>query len=77
MAEKSEWKLLVSTSDESEAYLVKGRLESEGIGCRLEVKERLPGETVGGRDRKFLVHVPVGDFEASQQTLEEELGEEY
>lgn len=76
MAEKTNWKLLVATSDESEAALVRGQLESEGIECRLEVKERLPGETGSGRAREFLVQVPFSKFEASQQVLEEELAEE-
>ena len=76
MAEKTSWKLLVATSDESEAVLVKGRLESEGIGCLLEVNERLPGETSGGRAREFLVQVAVSEFEVSQQILEEELADE-
>ncbi len=75
MAGKTSWKLLVATSDESEANLVKGRLESEGIGCLLEVKNRLPGETRGGRGREFLVQVAVSEFEVSQQVLEEELEE--
>ena len=72
MAEKTSWKLLIATSDESEAILVKGHLESEGIGCRLEVKERLPGETGSGRAREFLVQVDVEQFELSQQIMEEE-----
>ncbi len=76
MAEKTSWKLLVATSDESEAVLVKGRLESEGIACLLEVKERLPGETGGGRAREFLVQVDVSEFETSQQIMEEELADE-
>ncbi len=76
MAEKTSWKLLVATSDESEAVLVKGRLESEGIECLLEVKERLPEETVGGLTREFLVQVDVSEFETSQQIMEEELADE-
>ena len=76
MAEKTSWKLLVATSDESEAVLVKGHLESEGIGCRLEVKEKLPGETVGGRAREFLIQVDVDQFELSQQIMDEELADD-
>lgn len=76
MAEKTSWKLLVATSDESEAVLVKGRLESEGIGCLLEVNERLPGETSGGRAREFLIQVDVDQFELSQQIMDEELADD-
>ncbi|MDT8396148.1 MAG: DUF2007 domain-containing protein [bacterium] len=76
MPEKTRWKLLVATSDESEAYLVKGRLESEGIECLVEVKDRLPVETQGGRAREFLVQVAVSEFEASQQILDEDMDEE-
>lgn len=65
------WKLLVTTPDESEVYLLKSRLESEGINCRIEVLSRFPEKSHTGRSREYRAYVPVGEFEASQQVIEE------
>lgn len=77
--EKSErWKLLLATSDESEAYLVKSRLEGEGIPCKIEAAQPYPGAEHGGRTKEVSVFVPLVDFEASLQVLEEkDLEEEF
>jgi hypothetical protein len=77
MAETVKWKLLMATSDESEAYLLKNRLESEGILCRVQTSRIYPGNSHGGRTKEFKVFVPVAEFEASQQALEySEMGED-
>jgi nitrogenase subunit NifH len=75
--EKGErWKLLLATSDESEAYLVKSRLEGEGIACKIEAGLPYPGVGHGGRSKEVSVYVALEDFEASQQALEEKDSEE-
>ncbi len=70
MTDNAEWKLLIATSDEPEAFLLKNRLESEGIPCRLQVQDGFPGVSHGGKTREIQVYVPVVEFEASQQALE-------
>ncbi len=76
MVEDVSWKLLIATSDEPEASLLKNRLESEGILCRLLVRNVYPGASHGGRTREIQVYVPTADFEASQLVLElEEIDE--
>ncbi len=76
MVKSESWKLLLATSDESEAYLVKSRLEGEGIPCKIEASQPYPGVDHGGRSKKVSVYVTLKDFEASLQALEEEDSEE-
>jgi hypothetical protein len=76
MAKDERWKLLLATSDESEAYLVKSRLEVEGIPCRIEAAQPYPGVDRGGRTKKVSVSVTLEDFEASLLALEEKDSEE-
>lgn len=73
MTETGKWKLLLATPDESEVYLLKRRLESEGIVCRVESQNRYPEKSHAGRSREFRAYVPVSAFEASQQVLEEDV----
>jgi hypothetical protein len=76
MTKPTEWKLLIATSDESEAYLLKHRLVSEGIQCRVRAENTFPGVPHGGRTKEIQVYVPVTEFEASQLVIEStELGE--
>ena len=70
MIKADEWKLLIATSDESEAHLLRNRLASEGIRCKLMADPSYPGYAHGGRTREIQVFVPVGEFEASQQVVE-------
>ena len=72
MTESGNWKLLIATPDEAEVYLLKSRLESEGISCRIEALSSYPDKSHAGRSREFRAYVPVGEFEASQQVLEED-----
>ena len=72
MTETGKWKLLIATPDEAEVYLLKSRLESEGISCRIEVQNRYPDKSHVGRSREFSAYVPVSEFETSQQVLEED-----
>jgi len=72
MAETGKWKLLMATPDEAEVYLLKSRLESEGIHCRVEALSRYPDESDAGRSREFRAYVPVNEFETSQQVMEED-----
>jgi hypothetical protein len=72
MAETGNWKLLISTPDEAEVYLLKSRLEGEGISCRVEALSRYPEKSHVGRSREFRAYVPVGEFETSLQVLEED-----
>lgn len=72
MTEKDRWKLLMATPDEAEVYLLKSRLESEGIRCRIEALNKYPEKSPTGRSREYKAYVPVGEFEASQQVLEED-----
>ncbi len=72
MTEAGKWKLLIATPDEAEVNLLKGRLESEGISCRVETQNRYPDKSHVGRSREIRAYVPVDDFEASQQVLEED-----
>lgn len=70
------WKLLVSTPDEAEAFAVKSRLEAEGVACRLESVGDFPSSGGDGKARRLKVLVPVGEFEASLQVMEEDLEED-
>jgi len=76
MVNGERWKLLLATSDESEAYLVKSRLDGEGIACRIEASQPYPGTEHGGRTKEVSVFVPLMDFEASLLALEEKDSEE-
>lgn len=77
MTKPTRWKLLVATSDETEAHLLKHRLSSEGIPCRIEAESTYPGVPHGGRSREVQVYVPVTEFETSQQVIENtDFGEE-
>jgi len=77
MIETGKWKLLIATPDEAEVNLLKSKLESDGIVCRIEAENRYPDKSHVGRSREFRAYVPVDEFEASQQALEEdELDEE-
>jgi hypothetical protein len=76
MVKGERWKLLVATSDESEAYLVKSRLEGEGIPCKIEASQPYPGVDHGGRSKEVSVYVALKDFEASLHALEEKDSEE-
>jgi hypothetical protein len=70
MTTSAGWKLLLATSDEPEAFLLKNRLESEGITCRLQISDSYPGVSHGGRTREIQVYVPDSEFEVSQQAME-------
>jgi len=72
MAGTGNWKLLIATPDEAEVYLLKSRLEGEGISCRVEALSRYPDKSHAGRSREFKAYVPVGEFETSLQVLEED-----
>ena len=72
MTGTEDWKLLIATPDEAEVNLLKGRLESEGISCRVDEESRYPGQSHAGRSREFRVYVPVGEFEASLMVLEDD-----
>jgi hypothetical protein len=76
MTKTIQWKLLVATSDESEAYLLKHRLESEGISCRLQTNNVYPGVPHGGRTKELHVFVPVTEFESSLHVMEQSEMEE-
>ncbi len=76
MAESGNWKLLIATTDEAEVFLLKSRLESEGINCRIETQNRYPENSQAGRSPEYRAYVSFRDFEASQQVLEEEDREE-
>lgn len=77
MSKPAKWKLLIATSDESEAYLLKHRLVSEGIQCLVQAENTYPGVPHGGRTREIQVYVPITEFEASQLVIETtELGED-
>lgn len=73
MKKDTQWKMLIATAEETEAEILKNRLESEGIRCRLEVRRVFPGTSHGGKTGGVEVYVPLEDFEASQQIVE--LGE--
>ena len=72
MTGTGDWKLLIATPDEAEVNLLKGRLESEGISCRVDEENRYPDQSHAGRFREFRVYVPVGEFEASLMVLEDD-----
>ena len=72
MTQKGNWKLLMTTPDEAEVYLLKSRLESEGVNCRVEALDTFPEKSQSGRSGKFRAYVPVTQFEISQQILEED-----
>lgn len=77
MTKASDWKLLIATSDASEAQLLRHRLISEGIQCKVEEENQYPGVSHGGRTREIRVYVQVTEFESSQQVIEGgELGED-
>lgn len=76
MTETGKWKLIMASPDESEVYLLKSRLESEGISCRIETQNRYPEKSQTGRSREYRAYVPVGEFESSQQVMEEDNLEE-
>jgi hypothetical protein len=70
MTKTNEWKLLIATSDETEAHLLRNRLVSEGIQCRIQEESTYPGVSHGGRTREVQVYVPITEFEASQLVIE-------
>jgi len=72
MTGTGDWKLLMATPDEAEVNLLKGRLESEGINCRVDVQDKYPDQSHVGRSREFRAYVPVGEFEASLLVLEDD-----
>ena len=72
MTGTGDWKLLIATPDEAEVYLLKSRLESEGISCRVDVEDRYPDKSHVGRSREFRAYVPFGEFEASLMVLEDD-----
>jgi hypothetical protein len=72
MTGTGDWKLLIATPDEAEVSLLKSRLESEGISCRVDVQDRYPDKSHVGRSREFMAYVPFGEFEASLQVLEDD-----
>ncbi len=72
MTGTGKWKLMIATPDEAEVYLLKSRLESEGISCRVETQNRYPDKSHVGRSREFRAYVPIDDFEASQQVFDED-----
>jgi len=76
MTETGQWKLLMASPDEAEVYLLKSRLESEGISCRIEARSGYPERSHVGRSREFRAYVPVSEFENSQQVLDEDQLEE-
>ena len=76
MTETGKWKLIMASPDEAEVYLLKSRLESEGISCRIEAQSRYPEKSQTGRSREYRAYVPVNEFENSQQVLEEDNLEE-
>ncbi len=71
-----QWKLLVVTPEESEAHLLKSRLEGEGIQCRLDSFKAFPAMSSTGLGREFKLYVPLADFEACQEVLGEQDSEE-
>lgn len=76
MTETGKWKLLMASPDEAEVYLLKSRLESEGLSCRVEALDSYPERSHAGRSREFRAYVPVGEFEVSQQVFEDDELEE-
>jgi len=72
MTETGKWKLLMASPDEAEVYLLKSRLESEGLICRVEALKRYPEKSHAGRSREFRAYVPVEEFETSLQVFEED-----
>jgi len=77
MGEDGKWKLLITTRDEAEITFLKSRLESEGITCRVEALGGYPERSHTGRSKEYRAYVPLGEFEVSQQVLEEgEMAEE-
>ena len=70
MTGQTKWKLLIVTADESEAVLMKARLEGEGIRCHFKVKKEFAGASHGGKSGEVEVYVPLEEFEASQQIVE-------
>ncbi len=70
------WKLLMSTSDESEANLTRSRLEAEGIQCKMQIISSFPGEEHRGGGRDIQIFVRLESFELSQQVLEENAEED-
>ncbi len=71
-----QWKLLIATADGDEVHLLKGKLESEGIQCRIETRKEYPGSPNPGRPVEFRAYVPVSEFESSLQVLEDEEADE-
>jgi hypothetical protein len=72
MTETGKWKLLMASPDEAEVYLLKSRLESEGLVCRVEELSRYPEKSPTGKSREYRAYVPLGEFETSQQVFEED-----
>jgi hypothetical protein len=76
MTETGKWKLLMASPDEAEVYLLKSRLESEGLACRVEALNRYPEKSPTGKSKEYRAYVPVGEFETSLQIFEEDELEE-
>jgi len=76
MVRADNWKLLMSTSDESEANLTRSRLEAEGIQCKILVMNSFPGEEHRGSGKDIQILVKLESFELSIQVLEENAEED-
>lgn len=66
-----QWRELVTVSDDAEARLIEGRLESEGIECQIEslvfTQEPVQFGLLGG----VRVHVLAHDFDRAARLLDE------
>lgn len=70
------WKLLAVTPVESDAHLLKSRLEGEGIQCRLDSFKAFPAMSSTGLASQYKLYVPQADLEAGQEVLQDQDPEE-
>jgi hypothetical protein len=64
------WKDVYTTFDESEAAIVSGLLESEGIPCRVESSRVSQFPVTVGKLGEVTVYVRMKDFELACKVLE-------
>ncbi len=67
-----EWTELMVVTDETEAQLIRGYLESEGVPCNLESLVFHAEPFTFGPLSKVRIHVPTHDLERARRLLEDQ-----
>lgn len=70
VGEEPAWTEILVVTDETEAQLIRGYLESEGVPCNLESLVFHAEPFTFGPLSKVRIHVPAGDVDRASKLLE-------